>query len=155
MMRSFFFIILLCMNALCFAVPINSPIGFWKTIDDVTHTPKSIMELSMDENDHLQGRVVKIFPEQSRDQNELCIACRGANHNKPILGMILLENMHPNSNNPGEWSNGRIIDPANGKIYHCYLRVAANGQELYIRGYLGIPLFGRSQTWVRVTDLEL
>lgn len=134
-----------------YAVPINSPIGYWKTIDDVSHTPKSILELSMDENEYLQGKVVKIF---GKDPSELCTACKGRNHNKPILGMILLEKLQANLKSPGEWSNGSIIDPANGKIYHCYVRVSANGQQLTIRGFVGIPLFGRSQTWVRVASFE-
>lgn len=144
------FNLLMLIAASSWAIPINSPIGYWKTIDDVTHVPKSILELSLDENENLQGNVVKIFSHPGNDQSDLCIACKGRKHNKPILGMTLLERLQPNPKNPGEWSNGKITDPANGKIYHCFLRVADNGQQLNIRGYVGIPLFGRSQTWIRV-----
>ena len=47
----------------------------------------------------------------------------------------------------GEYDGGEILDPDNGNTYRCRMRVL--GDKLDVRGYLGISLFGRSQTWVR------
>jgi uncharacterized protein (DUF2147 family)/peptidoglycan/LPS O-acetylase OafA/YrhL len=49
----------------------------------------------------------------------------------------------------GTWVNGRIYDPASGSTYTCQL--ALDGDDrLQLRGYVGIPLFGRTTTWTRV-----
>lgn len=44
---------------------------------------------------------------------------------------------------------GEIIDPDNGKVYKCKMAVKDNGKKLEVRGYIGVPLLGRSQTWLR------
>ena len=51
-----------------------------------------------------------------------------------------------------EWGNGYIIDPKNGEIYHCKMTIDPDGNTLQVRGYIGIPLFGRTQTWTRITN---
>lgn len=127
----------------------NSPLGYWKTIDDVTGKPKSILKIFMS-GGALYGQVVKIFPRPGYDQNELCTACTGYRHNKKIVGMVIMEGLHQNPNSPAEWSGGTIMDPLNGKTYKCYITLISNGQKLNVRGYIGISLFGRTQTWIRV-----
>lgn len=47
-----------------------------------------------------------------------------------------------------EYSGGDILDPDNGKIYRCKMKVDPKG-KLVVRGYMGASLFGRSQTWTR------
>lgn len=47
------------------------------------------------------------------------------------------------------WSNGSILDPANGKTYRSKVRLLNGGDKLEVRGYIGIEALGRSQTWVR------
>ncbi len=53
---------------------------------------------------------------------------------------------HPNQ----QWSKGQILDPENGKTYRCNVNLTEKGKKLNVHGYLGLPLFGRSQTWERV-----
>jgi uncharacterized protein (DUF2147 family) len=48
------------------------------------------------------------------------------------------------------WEGGSVLDPKNGKTYRCKLTLSPDGQSLTVRGYLGISLLGRSQTWKRV-----
>ena len=51
----------------------------------------------------------------------------------------------------GRWSGGKVYDPNSGKTYKCTLtQVDAN--TLRIRGYIGVSLFGRSETWTRDDD---
>lgn len=132
----------------------DSPIGLWKTIDDVTGKPKAIVEIWETPDKSLFGRILKIFPRPGHDQNEICTACEGERHNKRIVGMIIMENLKRSKENAREWANGIILDPKNGKEYNCMIRLTQNGQKLDTRGYIGLPLFGRTQTWLRVDKVQ-
>jgi uncharacterized protein (DUF2147 family) len=125
-----------------------SPVGYWTTIDDVTGKPQSIMHI-FEKGNALYGQLVKTYPRQGRDENEVCSACKGARHNQRILGMVIMENLRQSKNNPAEWSGGTILDPMSGKTYKCFITVINNGRNLNVRGYIGFSLFGRTQTWVR------
>lgn len=129
------------------AASMNSPIGFWKTIDDVTGKPKSILQIYEASDHTLSGRVMQIFPKPGEDPNKLCEACKGAKHNQPIVGMVILENMKQRGE---KWDGGQILDPKNGKTYRCTLKVVNGGTHLEVHGYIGISLLGRTQTWIRV-----
>jgi uncharacterized protein (DUF2147 family) len=48
-----------------------------------------------------------------------------------------------------DYSGGQILDPDDGKIYRCSMKLIEGGNKSILRGYVGIPLFGRSQVWVR------
>ena len=65
---------------------------------------------------------------------------------KPLIGAVLLRNFVFND---GEWTGGRIYDPQNGKDYKCYLRLK-DPKTLNVRGYIGISLLGRTETWTRM-----
>lgn len=48
----------------------------------------------------------------------------------------------------GKWKNGRIYDPNSGKTYKCKLTLI-DENTLELRGYIGISLLGRTETWTR------
>ena len=48
------------------------------------------------------------------------------------------------------WDGGEILDPNKGKTYKALLKPIEGGKKLEVRGYIGSPMFGRSQTWLRV-----
>ena len=128
------------------------PVGFWKTIDDVTGQPKAIVQVFKTSNQSLFGRVLKIYPRKGLDPNPLCVACDGTRHNQRVIGMIILENFRQNKDHLAEWGGGKILDPKNGKIYRSNMRLTDGGKKLNVRGYVGLPLFGRSQTWERTEN---
>lgn len=64
---------------------------------------------------------------------------------RPILGLELLNNFVYDN---GKWVDGTIYDPKTGKTYSCNLSIKSNG-DLNVRGYVGISLIGRSDTWKR------
>ncbi len=130
---------------------INSPLGYWKTIDDVTGKPKSILKIEKSPNGVLIGQVIKIFPRPGYDQNEVCTACLGERHNQTIVGMVIMEGLKQTADDSSKWEGGSILDPLNGKTYRCYVEAMDKGEKLKVRGYIGVPLFGRSQTWLRVS----
>lgn len=125
----------------------DTPIGYWKTIDDVSGKPKSIIQIWKSDNNVLKGKVIKVFGKNGAVQDKICNACQGDYHDKPIVGMVIISGLKANQS---QWGSGRILDPENGKTYSCSLRVAENGKKLNVHGYIGIPILGRSQIWERV-----
>jgi uncharacterized protein (DUF2147 family) len=66
---------------------------------------------------------------------------------RPILGMRVLSALKPGSS-PREWTGGRVYDPRDGESYSVKMTLQDDGR-LRVRGYIGISLLGRSQTWTR------
>ncbi len=127
------------------AQAMNSPVGTWKTIDDKTNKPKSLVEIS-EVNGKLSGRIIELFRDPSEEQNPMCDKCKGTLHNKPIKGLVILWGL---SKDGEEWDGGSIMDPKTGKVYKAKLEVENGGKDLAVRGFLGFSMFGRSQTWHR------
>jgi len=128
----------------------NTPVGTWKTIDDTTHKPKSIVEIT-EHNGEYQAKIVELLnrtPEDvARDgEHPLCTKCDGERKNQPIVGMTFMWGV---SQDGDEWSGGKILDPKNGKIYKVKLKLVDGGQKLDVHGYIGFALLGRSQIWER------
>jgi hypothetical protein len=48
------------------------------------------------------------------------------------------------------FEGGDILDPNNGKVYSAKLTLVDGGKKLDVRGYIGMPMLGRTQTWQRV-----
>ncbi|MGH8854502.1 MAG: DUF2147 domain-containing protein [Telluria sp.] len=136
--------------AVMFAMPAAwaqnaSPAGAWKTIDDETGKPKSVVRITED-NGVLTGKIEKLFRPADQDQNPKCTACEGARKDQPLIGMTILSGLKKDGN---EYTGGEILDPAKGKTYKSKAKLQDNGSKLEVRGYIGAPMFGRSQTWVR------
>ena len=45
--------------------------------------------------------------------------------------------------------NGTVLDPENGVTYRCEATLGSGGQRLELHGYVGLPIFGRSELWSR------
>lgn len=65
---------------------------------------------------------------------------------RPVMGMVMLRNFVYDDN---EWTGGYIYNPSDGKEYKAYIKLN-NANELTVRGYIGISLIGKSDTWTRV-----
>lgn len=117
--------------------------GRWKTIDDKTHKPKSIVEISRAADGVLSGKVVQIL-QSDKGPHPVCDQCDGDNRNKPIEGMTILWGLKADGENA--WSGGTILDPANGKTYRSKMELT-DAQHLSVSGC--ILFICRSQTWIR------
>ncbi len=135
---------LLCLLPLT-AFAQNTPIGRWRSIDDATGKPKAVIEVSEADNGTLSARIVQLI-DTSDGPNPLCDACTGTRRNKPILGMTIAWGLKPQGK---VWGGGRILDPENGKEYSVKFTPIAGGKQLEVRGFLGVALLGRTQTWLR------
>lgn len=123
----------------------GSVIGRWKTIDDKTQKPKSVIEISP-AGEGLSGKIVELI--NPSKENPVCEKCKGDKKDKPVKGLEILSGFKP-SKDGQEWTGGEVLDPENGKTYKCRLRLKDAGKSLEVRGYVGISMFGRSQTWSR------
>lgn len=117
-------------------------LGRWKTIDDETGKEKGIVEI-YEVKGKVYGKIIEILEVEHRKRK--CTKCEGADKDKPILGLVIIKGLTKNGD---VYDGGKIIDPKNGKSYRC--KISLNGSDkLTVRGYIGISLFGRSQTWIR------
>ena len=123
-----------------------SPVGLWRTIDDETKQEKSLVRIS-ETGGVLQGRVEKIADPSKQDS--VCELCEGALKNQRVVGMAILEGVK-RSGQSDVWDGGTILDPNNGKVYKVKLTPKEGGKRLEVRGYIGVPLLGRTQVWIRV-----
>jgi uncharacterized protein (DUF2147 family) len=123
-----------------------TPIGLWKTIDDETRQEKSFVRI-VESAGVLAGTIEKLLDPGKQDSR--CDKCSDARKGQKVLGMTLLEGV---SKAAGEdhWDGGTILDPNNGKVYKVRLTPKDGGKALDVRGYIGAPLLGRTQTWIRV-----
>jgi uncharacterized protein (DUF2147 family) len=128
-----------------FAQDTSSAVGLWKNIDDHTGKPKALIRIT-EANGELRGKIEKLLRDPSQDQNPKCIKCGGELKDQPILGMTIINGMKKDGN---EYNGGTILDPDNGKVYKSKMSLADDGKKLNVRGYIGVPLLGRTQTWVR------
>ena len=122
-----------------------SPAGLWKNVDDVSGKPRALIRIT-ESTGSLQGKIEQVFPGPTEDPNPKCDKCEGANKNAPIIGLMILSGLTKDGD---EYAGGQILDPDNGKVYRSKVRLTDNGKTLSVRGYLGVPMLGRSQTWMR------
>jgi uncharacterized protein (DUF2147 family) len=118
-----------------------APVGLWKTIDDKTGRPKGIVRIF-----ERKGELFGIIVAGLQERKNICDLCKDDRKNKPLIGMEVIRHMKKTGD---EFAGGEILDPESGSVYRCKLRVDDGGKKLLVRGYLGLALFGRTQTWVR------
>lgn len=134
--------LVLTVCCLPFAFAGQSPTGTWTTIDDKTGLKRAVVSVT-DSGGTLSGTIVKVFPQPG--DTGVCSKCPGAFKDKKIQGLTFLWGLKDQGN--GEWAGGSILDPKTGKVYKAKLTV--KGNKLYVRGYIGISMLGRTQVWVR------
>lgn len=132
-------------SALALAADGDSPVGTWKSFDDKSGEPKSIIEIT-DNGGTLEGRIVKLFRKPGEDPDPVCDKCTDERKGQKVVGMTILTGLKPDGD---EWGGGKILDPKNGKVYSAKLSLIEGGSKLNVRGFLGFSLLGRTQVWER------
>ncbi len=155
----------------------GSPVGCWKTIDDVAKVDKSYVEISESTKDQ-DGQKVKVLSATVRQilklddptenpRTKVCKVCEGAKHNEKIEGMEIMWDVASTGDNT--WDNGEILDPKTGKVYNVSLKLIEGNikkskkskkskgtkdsqTSLEVRGYFVSSWLGRTQTWYKVED---
>ena len=134
-------------TAFAAAAQSTSPAGAWKTIDDATKKEKSVVRI-VDSGGVYSGRIEKLL-ESTMAPDAVCKECTDDRKDKPVVGLLIVRNMKQSADDKSVYEGGDILDPANGKVYKAKMKLIDNGSKLEVRGFVGISLLGRTQTWVR------
>ena len=105
--------------------------------------------LIFENNGVYEGAIAKMFMKPGEDPNPICTHCTGDQKNQPSLGLVIIKGMQRNGL---VYENGNILDPRDGKVYQAKMTLSPDGQQLIVRGYLGIELLGQNQTWKRLPN---
>jgi uncharacterized protein (DUF2147 family) len=126
--------------------------GLWERIDS-SGAPAAWFRI-LDCNGVYQGKMVKIFssPPGQNPSDWRCTACSGNQRNAPVIGLTFINGMRRNGL---AYEGGTILDPRTGLIYGARMDLSPDGQQLSVRGYLGIELLGQTEVWRRLPDNAL
>lgn len=124
-----------------------TPIGNWHSIDDETKKPKAEVRISLNAAGTLSGVVEKSLLPVS-DEDPLCNLCTDDRKGKPKIGMEIIRG-GKKAEGKDVWEEGKILDPNNGKNYSLRLTPIEGGKKMEVRGYIGTPMIGRTQIWIR------
>ncbi len=121
----------------------NPIVGVWKTGEG------NAMVRIYKNGEKFQGKIVWLKepndPETGRpkiDKNHP----EEANRTRPILGLVNIWGFSQTGKNL--WEDGNIYDPKNGNTYSCEIKMI-NSKVLEVRGYIGVSLLGRTDTWTK------
>jgi len=120
----------------------DSIVGTWMTFDDDTNLPAAIVQIT-EKNGVFSGVITKILDLSALPN---CEKCTDNRKGKPVLGMEILTGLKRTGDS---YSGGQILDPDDGEIYRAEMKLKDQGGKLDLRAYIGIPLLGRTQTWIR------
>ena len=126
----------------------SDPQGLWKIVDENSGKATAVIKVVKSEG-ILHGTIQKVLGRPDGAPAPTCDACEGELKGTPIIGLRILSGHRDDGE---KYSGGEILDPGNGKTYSSNLKVVENGMKMEVRGYVGLPLFGRSQIWERVEN---
>lgn len=144
------YVLLFCLG-LIFNFPLYAApnlTGFWQQIDDITGTPRSIIEIFKEYDGSYAGKLIKINTRGSYLPLKHCHNCPAPYTNQPIIGLKLMTQLK--SKKPLHYDSGKVLDPMTGRLYDAYIKIEPNGAALTLHTYRGFAFLGRSQTWLRI-----
>ena len=123
----------------------DSPVGLWQSIDDASGKPRAEIRIT-EEPSGLTGRIVRNLLASDPAAVQLCTKCTDDRLGKPLIGLEMIRR----AQRVGDslvWEGGEILDPDKGQTYRLQLTLVNGGQQLQVRGYIGV--FFRTQVWRR------
>ena len=124
-----------------------SPVGLWQTISDKDGKVTSEVRI-VETAGVLSGKIEKVLTTTAKPDDK-CVACKDERKDQPIVGLEFIRGAKK-TDGKDLWEGGSILDPDNGTVYKLRMTPIEGGKKLEVRGYVGAPLFGRTQTWIRV-----
>jgi uncharacterized protein (DUF2147 family) len=124
-----------------------TPVGLWKTIDDKTGSERALVRIS-ESGGTFTGRIEKLLAPDAKP-DATCDKCEDDRKDKPMVGLDIMRAVKK-ADSDNTWDGGTIVDSRDGKVYKVRLQPADGGKKLEVRAYVGMPMLGRTQTWIRV-----
>ncbi|WP_178130876.1 DUF2147 domain-containing protein [Reyranella sp. CPCC 100927] len=131
----------------------SSVYGVWLTQEQSAHV--ELYSCAEQGRGPVCGRLVKLIDPTGPDDEPVAPEDLFDVHNpdpalrsRQILGMVFLYDFKP-TREPNSFEDGSVYNAEDGKVYRANIALQANG-TLRLRGYVGIPLLGRSEIWTRV-----
>lgn len=121
-----------------------TPAGLWKSIDDKTGKPRSLIRIHENNGEYSAAVEKGLLPTDTGEK--VCDKCTDERKGQKIIGMTIAKGLKEKD---GVYQGGEILDPDNGKVYKCKMKLSEDGNKLEVRGFIGISLLGRSQIWTR------
>src|SRR5260370_37991322 len=125
-----------------------SAAGLWQQIDSETGKSEGWF-LIFQNNGIYEGAIVKMFLKLGDPPNPLCTKCVGDQQNAPWLGLTIIKGMERKGL---DYEHGTILDPRYGQEWNALMRLSPDGQDLTVRGFLGVAFLGKDQYWKRLPD---
>ncbi|MEY2863824.1 MAG: hypothetical protein RLY58_1531 [Pseudomonadota bacterium] len=126
--------------------------GLWRSVDDRTGFSKGIVRMTLEKDGSYSGTIVKTIPRPDYTPKENCQNCPAPYTNKPIIGLKVLTGLKKDPEHEGKFKDAKILDPLSGNIYSAKAHLSSDGRRLSMRGYIGVSMLGRSQSWFRETE---
>lgn len=123
------------------------PTGTWKTFDDRTQKPRSVVTIS--ETAGTLTGVIRQRLDSEAKPTDVCDKCTDDRKDHPIEGLQIIRGAMRAIDNEARWEGGRILDPETGKEYQLRLTLIDGGRKLEVRGFVGTSMIGRTQVWMR------
>ena len=124
--------------------------GVWQQIDNGTGYVGGLISFK-EKAESWEGYIVKMYPKPGDPVDPVCTGCTDDRKDQPVLGLRLIQNAKRDGLS---YEGGTILDPRNGSQYSVQLTLAPDNQTLTVRGYVGLTLFGQSQTWKRLSETD-
>ena len=138
--RVLFCVVLFVATEKILAADSPSVTGLWKNED-------ASFEV-YEENGKLNAKIISLrepLAPDGRQKTDIHNPDAGK-HSRPIVGMVFMTGFTPTGS--GKWGNGTIYDPKSGNTYSCNMELQGT-DTLKVRGYIGVSLIGRTETWKR------
>ena len=135
----------ICVNTFAQAINKDAVIGTW-----LTGSGKGKVQIYK-EGEKYNGKIVWL-KEPNREDGTAKLDRNNSDKilkTRPIMGLNMLNGFVFDKD---KWVDGTIYDPENGKTYSC--KITFRDGKLDVRGYIGISLIGRTDTWFKVPDIK-